>query len=93
MNRSYGLKTAKYVDYCATIRTNSGGSVWEYIRVSFGDKAAYASIARHWEGEGKITSFRHGDSLTAYDREGIAQGNPGLITNVWAGYGEMKAYA
>lgn len=93
MNRSYGLKQVKYVDYCATIRTASGGSAWEYIRISLGAKVAYAMIAKHWEGEGKIESFRHGETLTAYDAAGIAQGNPGLITNVWAGYGEMKAYA
>lgn len=83
---SYGLKQVKYVDYVAMIRTNSGNSAVEHIRVSFGAKAAYASIAKHWEGEGKIQYFHSHDQMTAFDRDVVAQNNPGLVTNIWHGF-------
>lgn len=86
---SYGLKKPVYIDYCATIVSASGSTQWVYIRESIGAKASFAKIAKHFDGVGKVTSFRHGDRLMAYDHAGIEQGNPGLVTNIWFGYGEV----
>ena len=66
-------------NYFADIRTISGGSCWEHVRTTLGRKTAYAMIAKHWEGEGKIESFRDDDTATPLDLQGIAEGSDGAL--------------
>ena len=85
---SYGYKTRKPDEnFFASIRTVNGGSAWEHVRTNLGRKVAYAMIAKHWDGEGKIEDFRDQRQATSYDREGLAQGSDGVLrVNIWAGY-------
>lgn len=85
---SYGYASRKREEnFFASIRTNSGGSAWEHVRTNLGRRVAYAMIAKHWAGEGRIEHFRDDHTATAYDREGIEQGSDGILrTNPYAGY-------
>ena len=66
-------------NYFADIRTISGGYCWEHVRTNLGRKTAYAMIAKHWEGEGKIESFRDDDTATPDDLRGVAEGSDGAL--------------
>lgn len=90
----YGYTTRKpEVDYCATVRLSDGCSKFEYFRTNLGPRVAYGMLAKHYaDVPGAKFELRYGDRLTDYDKEGIAQGNPGLFVNVWAGYGEMRVF-
>lgn len=73
-------------NFFATIRTTSGGSVWEHVRTNRGRASAYAMIAKHWGEEGKIENFRDVNTMNAEDREGLSQGSDGVLrVNIWAG--------
>lgn len=73
-------------NFFATIRTASGGSAMEHVRTNLGRKVAYAMIAKHWDGDGKIESFRDERQATYDDRQAIAQGSDGILRkNIWAG--------
>lgn len=84
----YALKQRKPEEnFFASIRTASGGSCWEHVRTNLGRKVAYAMIAKHWDGEGKIESFRDQRQATSYDRAGLEQGSDGILRkNIWAGH-------
>ena len=73
-------------NYFATIRSIDGASKWEHVRTNMGRKVAYAMIAKHYDGLGKIEQFRDEQTMTSYDRE-QAQGSDGMLhVNIWAGY-------
>lgn len=89
----YAAKTRRLEeDFFATIRTASGGAAWEHVRTNLGRKVAYAMMAKHWEGEGKIEHFRDTRTATAEDRNGARDSDGVLRNNIWAGYGEMSVY-
>lgn len=73
-------------NYFAFVRTANGGSAWEHVRTNRGRKVAYAMIAKHWEGEGKIESFRDQRSATDEDRANARQSDGILRRNIWAGH-------
>jgi hypothetical protein len=76
----YGMnKHTPQRNYFATIRTTDGCSCWEHVRTNLGRKVAYAMIAKHWKGEGKIENFRDDDTATDYDREGLERGSEGVL--------------
>ncbi len=79
-------------DFFATITTTNGGVAWEHVRTNLGPKVAYAMIAKHWDGHGKITDFRHDHRATREDKEAARDSDGILRENIWAGYGEMATY-
>lgn len=79
-------------DFFATITTENGGSAWEHVRTNLGPKVAYAMIAKHWDGFGKITEFRYDRRATAEDRSWARESDGTLRENIWAGCGEMRAF-
>jgi hypothetical protein len=90
----YGYQTRKpEANYFADIRLPDGATKWEHVKTNLGRKVAYAMIAKHYDGFGKIVAFRDETQMTPHDKEGLEQGSDGkLHTNIWAGYGEMKVY-
>lgn len=74
----YGYRHIPQRHYFADVRYASGATSWAHVRTNLGRKAAYAMIAKHFEGC-KIERFRDEDFATAYDREGLAQGSDGAL--------------
>lgn len=66
-------------NYFASIRHFNGGSSWAHVRTHFGRKVAYAMIAKHIEGDGKIESFRDDETADHYDHQGLAEGSDGTL--------------
>lgn len=83
----YGYKTRRPDEnYFATIVASDGSQYFTHLRTNLGTKVAYAMIAKHYAGD-KIASFRHGETITSYDRQALDQGSDGVLrTNIWAGY-------
>lgn len=91
----YGYRTrTPEKNYFADIRHPGGAAQWAHVRTNMGRKVAYAMIAKHFEGC-KIEAFRDEAKMTAFDREGLAQGSDGhLVTNHWARYSSQgESYA
>ena len=83
----YAARTrAPEKNYFADVVSTNGGSSWVHVRTNLGGKIAYAMIAKHYDGYGKIVAFRNEDHATAYDREQVIASDGKLHTNIWAGY-------
>lgn len=74
----YGYRSIPQRHYFADIRHANGATSWAHVRTNLGRKAAYAMIARHYEGC-RIACFRDQDAATPYDLEGLAQGSDGAL--------------
>lgn len=79
----YGMREHRPArNYFASIRTPTGGSMWEHVRTNLGRKVAYAMVAKRFAGlDGyAIADFRDEAQATAHDHAGLAQ--EGLPCNV-----------
>ena len=65
-------------NYFADIRAEDGSACWAHVRTTLGRTAAYAIIAKHFDGC-KIESFRDDRTANSYDRQGVARGSDGLL--------------
>ena len=92
----YGMNTKiPSRDYFACMRSiKSTGAFWTHVRTNLGRKAAYAMIAKHYDGSAKIHDFRDDTQMLLCDRQGLDQGSEGVLRrgHPLSGYSEMAVY-